>query len=75
MIRILESRAMEMMERKKDLFSSRVDSDPSHPFSDSDGWKEVVDRCAEENKQLKAQIERLVGKRQCVERSSSAFPS
>ena len=75
LIKILESRLVEMMERKEDLVSSKAKSGLSHSLLDSGDWKEVADRYVEENKQLKAQITRLAGKRQCMERSSSALPS
>ena len=73
LIEILESHVMEMMEKEEDLFSSRAQPGPSHSFSNSGNWKEVADKYAEEKKQLKDQIIRLVGKCQCVERSSSAL--
>ena len=59
LIEILESHVMEMMEKEEDLFSSRAQPGPSCSSSDSGGWKEVANRYAEENKQLKAQIARL----------------
>ena len=62
-IEILESRSVEMMERQEDLFSSRTPSGPSFSFPDSGDWKEDAAMYAEENKQLKAQIARLTGKR------------
>ena len=64
LIEILESHAVE---RQDDLFTSRAQSGPSCSLPDPSDWKEVTDRYAEENKQLKAQIARLTGKRQCVE--------
>ena len=73
LIEILESYAVEMMEKQEDLFSSRVQPSPGHPFFDSGGWKEVTDKYAEENKQLRDHIARLKGKCQCVETSSSAL--
>ena len=73
LIEIIESRFMEMMERQEDLFSSRARYGPSCSLLDSGDWKEVTDRYAEENKQLKAQIARLRGKCRCVEISSSTL--
>ena len=67
LIEILESRAMEMMEKKDDLFFSRDHSGPSCSLSDSGSQKEVAGKYAEENKQLKAHIARLTGNRQCME--------
>ena len=67
MIKILESRVIETMERQEDLFSSRAQSGPSCSLPDFDDWKEVTDRYVEENKQLKAQIARLTSKFHCVE--------
>ena len=67
LIEILESRAVEMMERKEDLFSSITHSGCSHSLLDSSDWKGVANRYAKENKRLKAQIARFIGKRQCVE--------
>ena len=67
LIEILESRAIETMEKKRYLFSYRALLGIIHPLPDSGDWKGVSDRYAEENKQLKTQIARLTGKRQCVE--------
>ena len=63
LIEILESRVVEMMERKEDLFSSRAQSRPSCSLPNSGDWKEVTDRYVEENKRLKAHITRLTVKR------------
>ena len=54
LIEILESRAVEMMEKQEDLFSFRAYPRPSFSLFESGGWKEVTDRYAEENNQLKA---------------------
>ena len=67
LIEILESPAIETMERQEDLFSSIAQSGPSFSLPDSGDLKEVANRYAEENKQLKAQIVRLIEKHQCVE--------
>ena len=67
LIKIIESRVMKMMERQEDLFSSRAQSRLSYSLPNSGDWKGVTDRYAKENKQLKAHIARLTGKRQCVD--------
>ena len=67
LIEILESRAVEAMERKEDLFSSKPQSDLSYSLPDFDDWEEVANRYAEENHRLKSQIARLTGKHQRVE--------
>ena len=56
-----------MMERQGDLFSPKPRSDAIFSLPDSGGWKEVATRYAEENQRLKAQIARLIGKRQRIE--------
>ena len=73
LIDILESCVVEMMNKQEDLFSSSTQSGLSHSLPNSDDWKMVADKYAEENKQLKAHIARLEGKCQCVERSSFAL--
>ena len=67
LIEILESRAVETMERQGDLFSPKPHSDSSCSLPDLGDWKEVAMRYAKENQRLKAQIARLTGKRQRVE--------
>ena len=67
MIEILESRAVETMERQGDLFSPKPQSDVDYSLPDSGDWKEVATRYAEENQRLKAQIARLTGKCQRIE--------
>ena len=67
LIEILESRAVETMERQGDLFSPKPQSDADHSLPDSGDWKEVATRYVEENQILKAQISRLTRKRQCIE--------
>ena len=47
LIEILESRVVEIMERKGDLFSSKPESDASCSLHDSSDWKEVATRYAE----------------------------
>ena len=61
LIEILESRAVESMERQGDLFSPKPQSDVSCSLPDSGDWKEVATRYAEENQRLKAQITKLTG--------------
>ena len=67
LIEILESRAVETMEKQGDLFSPKPRSDASYSLPDSGDWKEVSTRYVEENHRLKAQISRLTGKRQRIE--------
>ena len=67
LIEILESRAVESMERQGDLFSPKPQSGADYSLCDSDDWKEVATGYAEENQRLKAQIARLTGKRQRTE--------
>ena len=69
-IKILETHAVEMMEKKEDLFSFSTQPGPVENLSPtSSGWKEVVDKYAEENKKLNASIARPKGKRQSVDGS------
>ena len=75
MIEILESRVVESMGRQGDLFSPKPQSGADHSLLDSDDWKEVATRYAEENQRLKAQISRLTRKRQRVESYPSSFTS
>ena len=49
LIEILESRVVESMERKGDLFSYKPQSGPSCSFPNSGDWKEVATRYAEES--------------------------
>ena len=60
---ILESRAVDSMERQGDLFSPGPQSGADHSLPDSDDWKEIAIRHVEENQRLKAQIVRLTRKR------------
>ena len=64
MIEILESRAVESMERQRDLFSRKPKTGVDYSFPDPDDWKEVAIRYEEENQRLRAQISRLARKRQ-----------
>ena len=64
MIEILESRAVEFMERKGDLFSPKPQTGADHPLPALEDWKEIAIRRVEENQRLRAQIARLTGKRQ-----------
>ena len=64
LIEILESREVESMERKGDLFSPKPQTGVDYSFPDSDDWKEVAIRQVEENHRLRAQIARLTGKLQ-----------
>ena len=66
LIEILESRAVETMERQGDLFSPKPQSVSSCSLPDSGDWKEVTTRYTEENQRFKAQISRLTGKRQRI---------
>ena len=52
------------MERQRDLFSPKAQSDVDYSLPDSSDWKKVATRYTEENQRLKAQIVRLTGKRQ-----------
>ena len=54
LIEILESRAVETMERKGGLFSPKPQSDACFSLHDLGDWKEVATRYAEENQRLKA---------------------
>ena len=63
MIEILESQAVESMERQGDLFSHKPQTGVVCLLPDSDVWKEVAIRHGEENQRLRAQISRLTGKR------------
>ena len=54
LIDILESRAVESMERQWDLFSPKPQSGVDYSLPDSEDWKEVAIRHAEENQRLKA---------------------
>ena len=67
LIEILESRAVESMERQGDLFSPKPHLDAICSLPNSVDWKEVATGYAEENQRLKAQISRLTGKRQRIE--------
>ena len=67
LIEILESRAVETMERQGDLFSPKPQSDSSCSLPDSGDWKGVATRYSEENQRLKAHIARLTRKRQRIE--------
>ena len=67
MIEILESRAVDTMERQVDLFSPKPQSEADYSLLDSDDWKEVSTRYMEENQRLKAHIPWLTGKRQRIE--------
>ena len=67
LIEILESRAVEAIERQGDLFSPKSQSDAICSLPDSGDWKEVSTRYAKENQRLKAQIYKLTGKRQHIE--------
>ena len=67
LIEILESQAVEMMERKGGLFSPKPQSVDSCSLPNSGDWKEVATRYAKENQRLKAQISKFTGKRQCIE--------
>ena len=67
LIEILESRAMESMERQGDLFSPKPQIGVDYSLSDLDDWREVAIRHMEENQRLRAQIVRLIGKRQRIE--------
>ena len=60
MIEILESRVVEKIERQRDLFSPKPQLDVSCSLPDSNDWKEVATRYAEENQRLKAHIVRLI---------------
>ena len=64
LIEILESRAVESMERQGDLFSPRPQTGADYSLLASDDWKEVAIGHVEENQRLRAQISRLTGKRQ-----------
>ena len=44
-------------------FFPKPQSGTDQSLPDSDDWKEVATRYAEENQRLKAQIARLIGKR------------
>ena len=59
--------------RQGNLFSPKPQSGDYHLLPNSDDWKEISIRHAEENRRLKAQISRLTGKRQCLEWSPSAL--
>ena len=67
LIEILEIRAVESMERQRDLFSPKPQTGAGYSLPDLDDWKEVAIRYAEENQRLKAQISRLTGKHQRIE--------
>ena len=67
LIEILESRAVETMERQGDLFSPKPQSDASCSPPNSGDCKEVATRYAKENQRLKAQIARITGKCQRIE--------
>ena len=64
LIEILESRAVESMERQWDLFSPKPQTGADYSLPTSDDWEEVAIREVEENQRLRAQIARLTGKRQ-----------
>ena len=64
LIEILESRAVESMERKQDLFSPKPQTGADYSLPASHDWKEVAIRHVEENQRLRVQIARLTGKRQ-----------
>ena len=64
LIEILESRAVESMERQGDLFSPKPQTGADYSLPGSDDWKEVSIRHVVENQRLKSQISRLTGKRQ-----------
>ena len=49
LIEILESRAVETMERQGDLFSPKPQSDASFSLHDSSDWKEFATIYSEEN--------------------------
>ena len=49
LLEILESRAVETMERQGDLFSPKPQSYVYYSLPDSGDWKEVSTRYAEEN--------------------------
>ena len=59
--------AVETMERKVDLVSPKPQSSDIFSLPDSSDWKGAATRYAEENQRLKAQIARLIGKRQRIE--------
>ena len=67
LIEILESQAVEAMERQGDLFSSKPQLYASCSLPNLGDWKEVATRYVEENQRLKAHISRLTGKRQRIE--------